>query len=74
MTDEQGEKVEWAIQFANRTNMRKRGWTAETLKPGEVLTAVGHRSKAPGTYGMQGATITMEDGNVLIRGASQPPE
>lgn len=72
--DEQGEKLEWAIQFANRTNMRKRGWTADTLKPGAVLTAVGHPSKAPGTYGMQGATITLEDGTVLIRGSSQPPE
>ena len=74
VTGEQGETVEWAIQFANRTNMRKRGWTAETLEPGDVLTAVGHPSFAPGTYGMQGATITMADGTVLIRGSSQPPE
>ena len=69
-----GGKTEWAIQFANRTNMRKRGWTADTVRPGEVLTAVGHPSFAPGTYGLQGATITREDGSVLIQGRSQPAE
>ena len=74
VTNERGEIVEWALQLANRTNMRKRGWTADTVKAGEVLTAVGHPSKAPGTYGMQGATVTRADGSVLIRGRDQPPE
>ncbi len=74
VTDEQGGKIEWAIQFPNRTNMIKRGWNAETVKSGEVLTAVGHPSIAPGTYGLQGATITREDATVLIRGRTQPPE
>ena len=74
VTDEQGETIEWAIQFPNRTNMIKRGWNADTVQPGDVLTAVGHPSFAPGTYGMQGATITRADGTVLIQGRTQPPE
>ena len=74
VTDEQGETIEWAIQFPNRTNMIKRGWNAETVRPGDMLTAVGHPSFAPGTYGLQGATITRADGTVLIRGRTQPPE
>ena len=74
VTDERGEKIEWAIQFPNRTSMIKRGWNAETVKLDDVLTAVGHPSFASGTYGMQGATITRADGTVLIRGSTQPPE
>ncbi|MCY3730092.1 MAG: DUF6152 family protein [Rhodospirillaceae bacterium] len=74
VTDAAGAKVEWAIQFPNRTNMIKRGWNAQTVRPGEVLTAVGHPSFAPGTHGLQGATITRADGTVLIQGRTQPPE
>jgi len=74
VTDANGAKIEWAIQFPNRTNMRKRGWNADTVKPGEVLKAAGHPSRVAGTYGMQGATITREDGSILIRGSAQPPE
>lgn len=74
VTVEQGETIEWAIQFPNRTNMIKRGWDAETVRPGDLLTAVGHPSFAPGTHGLQGATITRADGTVLIQGRTQPPE
>jgi len=66
VTNEAGETVEWALQFRNRTNMIKRGWSTETVKSGDRLTATGHPSIAAGTYGMQVETIIRDDGTVLI--------
>jgi hypothetical protein len=66
VTDDAGNKVEWALQFRNRTNMIKRGWSIETARPGDRLTATGHPSIAAGTYGMQVETIIRDDGTVLI--------
>jgi hypothetical protein len=62
-TDENGKSLQWSIQFAPATVLGKRGWSKDTFKPGEVVIAKGHPSKAPGTYGMEVQTITRADGS-----------
>jgi hypothetical protein len=61
VTGENGQKVEWAVQFAPATVLSKRGWSNDTFQVGEVVIASGHPSKAPGTYGLEIQTILRAD-------------
>jgi hypothetical protein len=65
VTDEQGETKEWIIEFAGAVRMQKIGWSTETFKPGEIISAVGHPPKAEGAYGMFSPAISREDGTVI---------
>lgn len=64
VTDEKGQKVDWGIGFGNAagTALRRRGWSAETLKVGELVMVKGHPAKAAGTHGIDGAVLTRADG------------
>jgi hypothetical protein len=64
VADETGQKVEWGISFGNAagTALRRRGWSPETLKVGELVTVKGHPAKAPGAHGIDGAVLTRADG------------
>jgi Family of unknown function (DUF6152) len=61
-----GQKVIWAVQFAPATVLAKRGWTAETFKPGDAVVATGHPSRAPGTFGLEQRGIARADGRPLV--------
>lgn len=62
-----GEKIVWAVQFAPATVLAKRGWTAQTFKPGDAVVATGHPSRAPGTYGLEHRTLERADGSPIVR-------
>lgn len=63
-TDEKGEKVECGISFGNAagTALRRRGWTPETLKVGEIVTARGNPARQADTCGVDSAMVTRADG------------
>ena len=63
-TNEKGEKVECGVSFGNAagTALRRRGWTPETLKVGEVVTAKGNPAKAADVCGIDSAVLTRADG------------
>jgi hypothetical protein len=61
--DENGQKVVWEIHFAPASVLGRRGWTAETFKPGDTIVATGHPSRVPGTRGLEHRTITRGDGS-----------
>jgi len=63
--NDDGEIVEYQIQFGNATNLRRRGWHRDIIGPGERIRARGHPSWNPETHGMQGARVIKEDGSVL---------
>ena len=65
-TNDQGQKVVWAVQFAPATALAKRGWTDQTFKPGEAIVATGHPSRAPGTYGLEQRSIERADGSPVV--------
>jgi hypothetical protein len=77
-TDANGQKVEWQVELGAASSMARTGWTAETIKPGLVIKAVGRPSRAEGSYGMCCARITRPDGSPIVAGAGvaeaeQPP-
>jgi hypothetical protein len=61
-----GETVIWAVQFAPATVLAKRGWTDRTFKPGDVVVATGHPSRAPGTYGLEHRGLERADGTPIV--------
>jgi hypothetical protein len=69
-TNESGEKVLWAVQFAPATVLAKRGWTPQTFKPGDAVVATGHPSRAPGTFGLEHRGIERADGSPVVPSAS----
>lgn len=64
---EDGRRIVWALQFAPATLLAKRGWTAETFRPGDAVVATGHPSRAPGTYGLEHRSLERADGSPIVR-------
>jgi hypothetical protein len=53
------------------------GWSAKTFVPGEIISATGHPSRAPGTYGLSPLKVARADGTVIPgsgRGGAFAPE
>ena len=65
VTGSDGKKVDWQVQFAPATVLGRRGWTAETFRPGQEVIVTGHPSRAEGTYGLEHRTITWGDGSAI---------
>ncbi len=63
--NEDGETVEWEVEMGPAVMMSRRGWTPETIKPGDPIRAVGQPSRAPGTFGICCAQLTRPDGSPI---------
>jgi len=61
-TDDKGQKIEWQIEMGGVPSMV---WAKDGLPIGGVVKVVGHPSRAPGTYGITGATFTKTDGTPI---------
>ena len=60
-----GQSRQWSIEASSPNNLRRRGWTATSLKPGDAVTARIHplRSGSPGGSLLQ---ITTANGTQLV--------
>lgn len=65
VTEDNGAKVEYVVEFIGAVRLAKMGWTAKTFVPGEVVTVTGHPSRAPGTHGISSAQVARADGTVI---------
>ena len=75
VTDDQGAKVEWTVEFVGPVRLAKIGWSAKTFVAGEKVTVSGHPSRAPGTFGISSASVARADGKVVPgsgRGSNAP--
>ncbi len=63
--NEDGETVEWEVEMGPAVMMSRRGWTPETIKPGDPIRVVGQPSRAPGTFGICCAQLTRPDGSPI---------
>lgn len=68
-TNAEGESVRWTIEWAGSSALRRQGLTAESLKPGDVITATGFAAR-DGSPGMALQIIEFADGRPTIR----PPD
>jgi Family of unknown function (DUF6152) len=65
MTDDKGNIEKWSAGGPSPSRMANTGWDKETLKPGDQITAVGHRI-SDGTYSMRLVKVVLSDGRELI--------
>src|SRR5437762_7274954 len=46
VTDEKGNKVEWAIEMMSLNHLKSYGWLHNTVKPGDMITCTGGAAKS----------------------------
>ena len=63
--NDDGEMVEWEVEMGAAVSMSRRGWTRETINPGDPIRVVGNPSRVPGTHGLCCAEITQPDGSPI---------
>ncbi len=67
--DENGVKKEWDFELGPPTTLMRRGWNRNSLKPGNVITVEGFRSKdEPSTANAR--TVKLADGRQVFAGSS----
>ena len=71
--DENGETVNWNFELASPNSLFRRGWSRNSLKPGDVVTVTAVRARND-PYVANTATITFADGRQLGQTLSSPPE
>jgi hypothetical protein len=65
MTDDKGNIEKWSAGGPSPSRMANTGWDKETIKPGDQITAVGHRIM-DGTYSLRLVKVVMSDGRELV--------
>jgi hypothetical protein len=65
VTDDEGVRTEWVVEFVGAARLARIGWSAKTFTPGEVVIASGHPSRAEGTHGISSATVARADGTII---------
>jgi len=67
--DENGVKKDWDFELGPPTTLMRRGWNRNSLKPGNVITVEGFRSKdEPSTANAR--TVKLSDGRQVFAGSS----
>ena len=67
--DSNGKVVNWDFELASPNGLMRRGWTRNSLKPGDAVTVTGYAAKnAP--YVGNASSITMTDGRKMFAGSS----
>jgi Family of unknown function (DUF6152) len=64
VTDEKGNKVEWAIEMMSLNHLKSYGWLHNTVKPGDMITCTGGAAKS-GDPAMLSSLIKLPDGRMI---------
>ena len=64
VTNEQGVEEEWALESGAPSQLIRRGWSAESIKPGDEITAIVKQLRGGVNGGLLG-TIILSDGTAL---------
>ena len=72
VTDDTGEVANWRCELAGGTGMRRRGWTDDSLVPGQAITMTGSPARRE-EHVCHTSFIEFEDGTRIARNGP-PPE
>ena len=73
VTDENGETASWLGEGNASSVLRRRGWTNDTLKPGDTITVTGSPARDGGNK-IDWELIVLEDGTELRGGNTKAGE
>jgi hypothetical protein len=62
--NDRGQEEEWAVELDSPSVLVHRGWSRDTVKPGDAITCRGGRSKT-GARAMKSATVELAGGKKL---------
>jgi hypothetical protein len=65
VTDDKNNVEKWSAGGPSPSRMANTGWDKDTLKPGDQITAIGHRI-SDGTYLLRLVKVVKSDGRELI--------
>jgi hypothetical protein len=72
VTDESGKVVSWKFETASPSNLFRRGFKKDTIKPGMMVTLEGYLAK-DGSPTANGQKLFLPDGTLIILGTEQNP-
>jgi hypothetical protein len=70
VTDAKGEKTNWSFELPSPVTLMRRGWTRDSLKPGDRIKVSGRRAKNFPTIAL-GDSIKDSTGKPLFTGITQ---
>ena len=65
VTDETGATMQWQVEGPTALYLRRNGWTAKSLVPGDAVTVRGAPPKKAGAQAMAGREVVKSDGTRL---------
>jgi hypothetical protein len=65
-TEEDGQLVEWEIETGSTPSLTRRGWSPDTLKPGDRISVRGNPDRDPNRKFMSLRAVTRPDGTALV--------
>ena len=68
--DESGKVSGWEFELDSPNALMRKGWTRNSLKPGDVVTVEGYRAKDGSTLG-NARSINLADGRKVFAGAAE---
>jgi hypothetical protein len=69
VTDEAGKVTNWELELGSPNGLMRRGWTRNSLKPGDTVTVEGYLAK-DGSKLANARNVTLGDGRKIFAGAS----
>lgn len=67
--DESGKVTNWEFELASPNGLMRRGWTRNSLKPGDVVTVEAYRAKDGSNLG-NARNVNLPDGRKVFAGSS----
>jgi uncharacterized protein DUF6152 len=68
--DKGGEVINWEFELGSPNSLMRKGWTRNSLKPGDVVTVDGFRAKDGSSLG-NARTINLADGRKVFAGSAE---
>ena len=69
VTDEAGKITNWELELGSPNGLMRRGWTRNSLKPGDTVTVEGYLAK-DGSKLANARNVTLGDGRKIFAGSS----
>lgn len=69
VADEAGKVTNWELELGSPNGLMRRGWTRNSLKPGDTVTVEGYLAK-DGSKLANARNVTLADGRKIFAGAA----